>query len=254
MSIGADLGGLAGGVAGLFGDDGSGAASKYYKELAEKYGALNPKITQAVQGNSELGKADQSTRNGQMDVLRNLQGIYGQGGLDAIGRSRVAGAETEANRNATASANAIGERARASGAGGSGVTLALQQQAGQEGANRVAQEGLGAAAVGEQNRNAALGTAGVVAGATRGQDYQSAAAQDAINNYNSRMNMATQQSSFDNSMSQLGGEGGAYGAGYAAKQQGYKNTVGAAGQVGSGLGGAADDLGSYFDAQKLKGG
>jgi hypothetical protein len=224
------LGDIIGGIAGLASDDGSGGAFDYYRKLADQYAAVNPNITpQSVQ-------VDQPTRAAQLSALSDLQGIYGQGGLDAIGRSRIAQANTETNRNAMALANSIGERARASGNANSGVTLALQQQAGQDAAERARQSGMDAAAIGEQTRLGALGQAGQLSTAAGEQ-------QNAIDRYNAMARQTAQQDTFTNRLNQLSGQGRAYGAGYAAKNTGYGNTVGAWSSLGNGAGGVLGGFG-----------
>jgi hypothetical protein len=208
------------GLSGLFGDDGSDAASEYYKQLAGRYKAVNPEITAQTVGPTEMGKTDPATRAAQMDALRELQTQYSKGGLDAIGKSQVAEANQSTNRNAQAQANSIQQRARSQGQGNSGVTAALQEQAGQDAAERGSQQTMAAAAGAQQRQQGAVKSAGELAGGVREQDYQPAAAQDAINRYNAGMKYSAQQDTFGNRMQALGGEGAAYGGGYAAQRYG----------------------------------
>jgi hypothetical protein len=243
------FGSLLGGLGGLFTNDGSGDANEYYKQLAEKYGKLDPKINAETVGPSALGNADPSTKAAQMDALRELQTQYGKGGLDAIGQSQVAEANQSTNRNAQAQANSIQGRARAQGMGNSGVTLALQEQAGQDAAERGNQQTMGAAAGAEQRQRGAIGQAGQLAGNVRGQDYEAASAQDAVNRYNSQMKMGAQQSTFDNSMSQLGGQGGAYGHAYDAARYGAERGR----RTWEDFGGAADSATKAYGRYKSGG-
>lgn len=217
------FGDLAGGLTGLFSNDGAGDANEYYKQLAEKYGKLDPKINAETVGPSALGTADPATKAAQMDALRELQTQYSKGGMDAIGQSQVAEANQSTNRNAQAQANSIQGRARASGNNNSGVTLALQEQAGQDAAERGNQQAMGAAAGAQRRQQGAVGAAGELAGNVRGQDYTAAGAEDAVNRYNSQMKMGAQQASFDNSMNQLGGQGAAYGGAASAAHRGAEN-------------------------------
>lgn len=241
MGLGGDLGGVVGGIFGLGSDDGSGAAYDYYKKLADQYASLNPNIT------ASITNPDQPTRQAQLDALSNLKNIYSQGGLDAIGRSRIAEANTAANRNAQALAAGIGERARATGNTNSGVTLALQQAAGQDQAERSAQAARDAVAQGEATRMNALDTSGRLATAAGTQ-------QNAIDRYNAMANQSAQEQTYANRMNQLAGQGNAYGAAYSAKNQGYKNTVGQWNQIWGGLGNAVDSAAPNYLEEFLKGG
>lgn len=227
------FGAIGGGIAGLLGNDGSGDAADFYKKLVAKYGALNPNLTAQQADSNGPGSA------GQGDVLKELQGTYRAGGLDPIAREQLAQSSTEADRNAQAMDNGITERARAGGQGNSGVTAALQEQAGQGAAERGSQQAMGAAAQGYANRMGALGAAGNLSSNMRGSD-------DAISKFNAGMRMGAQQGTFDNSMRQLGGEGGAYGAAYGAQKEGHANSVDNWAGVGQGVGGLAD----YLDKNK----
>jgi hypothetical protein len=229
------LGDIAGGVAGLFSDSGSDEAREYYKQLAAKYAALNPNITAETYG------ADAPTRAAQLEVLGELKNQYSRGGLDAIAKSQIAGAETETNRNALALANAIGSRARAGGNANSGVTLALEQAAGQDAAERTRQTGMDAAGMGLARQQAALGMTGQLATAAGGQ-------QNAIDRYNAMARQTAAQQTYANKLAQLGGEGEAYGGAYGAQREGYKNKVGAWGRLGSGIGEGAGSLAGYLNA------
>lgn len=230
----ADIGGaLGGGIAGMFGNDGSGDAEKFYKDLVAKYGALNPNLQ------SQQADSNGAGSSGQGDVLKELQSTYRNGGLDPIAKEQLAEANTSTERTAQSLDQGIQQRAQAQGQGNSGVTAALQEQAGQGAAERGAAAGRGAAATGYANRMGALGAAGNLSSNMRGAD-------DAISKFNASMRMGAQQGSFDNSMRQLGGEGGAYGAAYGAQKEGHANSVDNWAGVGQGVGG----LGDYLDKNK----
>lgn len=221
------FGALGGGIAGMFGDDGSDDARRKYEALGSSYRMLNPNIT------AQQAENDPAARAGMGDVLRELQGQYRSGGLDAIGKSQLAGAETEANRNATIRENQIGEQARAGNMGNSGVTLALKQKAGQEAGEAGNRAALGAGALAMGNRMNALGAAGGVAGRMGEQA-------NAVSQYNAMMRQGAQQGTFDNRMAQLGGESGTISGAYGAAQNADQRNRAMWTGVGKGIGGIAD--------------
>lgn len=230
-----DAGGaLLGGIAGMFGDDGSQDASNYYKRLATTAGNLNPTITPGV---------DTTDQSQSQDVFNNLQGIYQKGGNDPIAQSQIAGAEDSANRNATANANSIQEQARSQNMGNSASALALKQAAGQSGSQQAGQQAVQAAGANEQRQLGALGAAGQVAGQISG-------AKDAVNRFNTTNAMNAQQATFANQQGQLGQEGGFYGQGYGAQQNQDQRSRAMWAGVGQGLGGVAD----YFNKTPAPGG
>lgn len=215
-----DLGDLFGGIGsvigGLSGGGADDAASNYYKQLIAKMGGVDPNITAQQTGNTALAGEGADSRAAQMDALRQLQNTYQQNGLDASTRSALAEATTTANRNAAAQGNAVQEQARARGAGRSGVSLALQQQAGQNANVNGNQQALMASGLAQQNRQSATLDAGTLGGAIRGQDYQVGSAQDAVDKFNAQMRQTAQQQTYGNKMGSLQAQGGAYGGVFGA--------------------------------------
>lgn len=215
-----DLGDLFGGIGsvigGLSGGGADDAAANYYRQLISKMQGVNPDITAQQSGNTALAGEGADSRAAQMDALRQLQNTYQQNGLDASTRSALAEATTTANRNAATQGNAVQEQARARGAGRSGVSLALQQQAGQNANVNGNQQAMMAAGLAQQNKQTATLDAGTLGGAMRGQDYQVGSAQDAIDKFNAGMRQTAAQQTYTNKMGQLGAEGGAYGGVFGA--------------------------------------
>jgi hypothetical protein len=259
MGIGADLGGSLGDILGLGVNDGSDDAKNFYQQLVAKYGALDPRVQAAKeateqQGASGLPAAGAGSQGAQMDALRELQTQYRSGGLDAISKAQLAQSNAGANRAAAANAGMIQQRARAQGAGRSGTSLMLQQMAGQQAMEQGNQQAMGAAAQAQQNRMGALAGASQLSTGMRGQDYQAADAQDAVNQFNTAIrqgantrnadrSQSAQQATFSNGMQQLGGEGAAYGGVYGAKQAAAERQRRAFSGIGRLAGAGAD---AYF--------
>lgn len=247
MGLIGDIGGDIGSIAGLFAGGGTDdAAQGYYKQLIDKMGGVNPTITAEQSAPTALGGTGLDSRAAQMDALREMQGTYRAGGLDAGSRAALADATTTANRNASAQAGAIQEQARARGAGRSGVSLALQQGAGQNAMVNGNQQATEAAGLAMRNRNAAAAGAGTLSGAVRGGDYQVGTAADAVNQFNAQMRQGAQQQTYGNKMGQLEAEGNAYGGVYRSGKAGEDRTARLYGSIGKTLGTAGDAAASAF--------
>jgi hypothetical protein len=241
VGIFSDIGGAIGDIAGAFSGGGADdAQQQFYKDLIAKYGKLDPTITAETVGPSALGSAGGDSRAAQLDALKEMQGIYRTGGLDAISKGQIAEADAGANRNAQANRNSVLESARARGAGRSGVTLALQQAGGQEAMGDSNLAASRAAATSEGNRRGAIAGAAGTAGTVRAQDYQAAAAQDQINQFNAAMKTGAQQATFGNEMGQLGAEGGAYSPVYASGKANEGRVARLYGSIGRLAGSAGD--------------
>ncbi len=243
--LGDVLGGI-GDIAGTFSSGGADdAANKFYRDLVTRMQGLNPNITAQTTGPSALGSAGADSRAAQMDALSQLQNISRKGGMDAIGQGQIAQAQSSANRNAMANRNAVQESMRAKGAGRSGVGLALQQAGGQSAmgdANLAASQ----AAAGAQARQmGAIQGAGALGGDVRGQDYQAAGAQDAVNRFNAMMRQTAQQQSFGNQTGQIMAEGDLYDPAMRAGQRGEARTS----RLYSGLGNMLGSVGDYAMGQ-----
>lgn len=211
------IGGTLGDIAGYF--ESSGDRDKAMQDLEkarQTYEGVDPKIAAQEAGPSGLPAAGAASRGAQMDALANLQRRYSQGGLDALSRANISQVEQEnANAGRTAAAGAM-EEANRRGTGGGGNAIVNAQVAGQNAANRNAQQTLTVAGQADQARLAATQGAGALAGDARGQDYQAATAQDAINRFNAGQRQGAEQSTAQNSLARAGGIAGGYNNQYTA--------------------------------------
>lgn len=169
------------------------------RQIQDLYGKSGQVFSQ---GGTEYDKLDPATRAAQMQALRQMQDIASQGGLTAVDRSRLDQINRQANQQEQSARQAIIQQQQARGALGGGAALAAQMMAQQGAAERRAQGGLNTAAEAQQRALQAIQSGAGMAGNIRQQDAQRAAAQDAINQFNTRqqesglnrqLNMGTQR-------------------------------------------------------------
>jgi hypothetical protein len=129
----------------------------------------------------------------QMQALSKLQEIVGADGLTAADKANLAEVNAEADARSRGSREALAMGARERGVGGSGVDLVSQMIADQAGAGQRNQAGLDVAKMAQERALQAIMKSGELGGQIQGQQFgeqaQKAAAQDAIN----RFNTATKQ-------------------------------------------------------------
>lgn len=127
---------------------------------------------------------DPATRNIQMQALQQLIS-QGNGAADATQAAAQFKALDAANQMANAREGAIRSDMESRGQGGSVLNAMMRAQAAQDGANRAQGGTLDAQSQAALQKLAALGQAGNMAGAVRGQDFQNAAANaDILNRFN----------------------------------------------------------------------
>jgi len=230
------LGDLFGGFTDIFGPHPGSKYAGKYDELADKYGNLAGQY-QGMQPNlnAEQQGFDIPTRSAMLGAMQQYGDIANQGGLDAIGRSQIAQANQSTSQEADQMANAIQQRAGSGPARNSGVTLALEQGAGQNAADRNYLGGLGVAGLAEQRQRGALQGYGSMAG-------MAGSSADAVNQFNTRLRQGTNEGNFQRRMQQLGGVGNAYsgmgeayGGGYAAARGDQNQWRRGFSDVGNGL-------------------
>lgn len=163
----------------------------------EKYQAQSPYQVQGyapqMLGASAEGSLglDEATRSRQMSVLDQLEQMYKSGGLDPQAIASMNQAQMQANQNAQAQRASIEAQALRSGKGNSNLQYLLQQQAGQDDANRLNQASLNAAAQSRQRALEAMGMFSDKASNLRQQDFgqqqQVAQAKDIYSKFNTNM-------------------------------------------------------------------
>lgn len=169
----------------------------------EDYGYLgdfNPELEALKQqGDSEFSgiSLDPATRDAQMQALASFGDIANSGGLSDLDKAQLSQAQRQVGRQMQGARQAIDQNMQQRGMSGSGMELMnklMAQQAGAEQANMAAMQ---QAAQAQQGRMAALQGMGNLGGSIRAQDYgiaaDRAAAQDAINRFNTANSQAVNQ-------------------------------------------------------------
>lgn len=190
------------------------------EQIAKQYGDVAlpelEKLTAEQLGPSayEGMREDSAPIQSQMAALRALE-MEGREGGSAAAQAAREQARAESEQMATAQQMSARQRVAQRGLSSSALMQALDEQAGQAGANRGYMGGLQAAQDQNRQRMMALEAAGGLAGNIRGANYRSASdrasAIDSINRYNAgmradanRYNAGLGQKSFDNRMGLLG--------------------------------------------------
>lgn len=142
---------------------------------------------------SEVGAMgiDEGMRSRQLQALDELQRIYQEGGLDPQSQAAINQAQMQANAAAQAQRAGVQAQAQRAGRGGTVLDYIMQQQAGQDAANRLNQASLDAAANARMRALEAMGAFQSGAANLREQDFgqkQTAAqARDVYNRFNTEM-------------------------------------------------------------------
>lgn len=136
------------------------------------------------QGKTELGKAPLEGRNAQSLALKQLQDIAAQGGLTSSDRARLQDIRNQEAIAEKGQRESILQNAATRGVAGSGLELAQQLASQQGSATRASARDLGVADLAQQRALAAIEGSSQIGTTLRGQDYEKASAQDAINRFN----------------------------------------------------------------------
>lgn len=156
------------------------------------------------QGNTEYNNinVDPTTIEAQNRALEELINLSEAKGLNAIDQQALEEIISEENRNLQAQNDAIAQEAMQRGVYGSGLELAQRLQAAQSGANRMSSRDMDVMRQAQQRALEALSSYGNLASSMRSQDYneqaQRAAAQDAINRYNTQQTTDWNRGNVDN--------------------------------------------------------
>lgn len=155
-------------------------------------GILTPEDAQAFTVN--VNAYDQANGNAQaqgaqLEALQQLQDQISQGGLTDTSRASIQAALDTVNNNQRGQDLAITEDAHRRGVSGSGLEMASRLMSQQNASDQAGRQGMDIAALAEQAKMAALKEAGQLGGQIESQTFQEqsakAAAQNAINQYNS---------------------------------------------------------------------
>lgn len=164
---------------------------KYILQDMVYQGDLTPEMAQAIiQQPSLFGQinVNPAGRAAQLRALEKLQGITDEGGMTAQDKLALSDIQSQNAQAERGSREAILMNARERGIGGSGLELAAQLQAQQGAADRNNRAGLDVAAQAQQRALEAILQSGELGGKVQSQQFseeaQKAAAQDAINRFN----------------------------------------------------------------------
>lgn len=180
-----------------------GAPPDLSKEiLLEKFqqaGVLTPAMEQQINlGVSKVAgiQENQGLKDAQMSALETLQ-QRGKGGLTAQDRAAFNKIRGDMARESEAKRQQIIQNMQARGISGGGAELATQLAAQQAASQQASEEGDRIAAAASQNALQAMLQGGQLAGQIRGQDFDvaraKAAAEDAVNQFNTQNAVARQQ-------------------------------------------------------------
>lgn len=252
------LGGVGGFVGDLAGGGDRDQAMYDIEKARRQYEQLNPNMAgfhenMVQQGPSAYLSADPATRQAQMQAMSSMMNTANQGGLDAISRANLNDVQNQSAQQARAGQAAVMQDAARRGQANSNSSLVAQMLAGQQGAQQGAQNSLNVAAQAQANRNAALSGAANLGGAIRGQDYEKAAAQDAISRFNAQnatginsrnmdRSMQAQQQTFNNGMAKAGGVAGGYYRQADQYNQNAENEKRRWSALGTGIGAVGDGI------------
>lgn len=132
--------------------------------------------------------ADPRSVDAQMRALAAMEEVYGQGGLTAVDRARIAQAQAGTRTFERGQRDALAQEAEARGMGAGGARFAGEIGAQQEGANRLSQMGLDIEGMAQERAFNAMQAAGGLGSQARGQsfgeDLARREAQDAANRFN----------------------------------------------------------------------
>jgi hypothetical protein len=142
------------------------AYDEYSPELFDYAGDYNPYTMTA-----QTVQDDPNLRAGQLSYLTRLSGLADTG-LDAEDEAAFMRAQTDAGQFARGRSSAIMADAARRGVASGGAALALQEMAGQDGAQRAQQAGLERAATAAKQRALYTQAYGDALGTVRGQDAQ----------------------------------------------------------------------------------
>lgn len=171
------------------------SAGDFTPEQAELVRASMQNAEAAKAGPTEFGaiSLDPATREAQMAALRSLQGIADEG---MSSQQKLALAKIQADQAASDRGNqlAILQNAAQRGVAGSGLEMMNRMNAQQQSANNRNLQDLQIAAMGDQNKLAALQQIGSLGGNIRGADYEQQAAKAAAADAIAKFNAANTQS------------------------------------------------------------
>jgi hypothetical protein len=236
------LGGI-GDIAGYFaGGSDRESAQRDLERSRKGWEDIDPNIAAQETGPSAFNNAGVGSSAAQNDILSQLRNKYNSGGLDALDRARLSEINQSTAQAGRGASEAAKDDAARRGMLNSASTLVAQQNAGQHAAQVGAEQGVQAAGQAEGARRASMNQAGWMAGQMRSQDYEKAAAQDAIARFNASQRQGAATSTLHGKLARQGGISDVYGQQYGAKNAAADRT----GRLYGGIGRMAGGVANYF--------
>lgn len=160
-------------------------------------GDITPEMAATIQQNPSLMNTmtyDTTGKGAQLEALSRLQGISTNGGMDATDKAKLNDIESRTGQQERGAREAVMQNARERGVGGGGNELVAQLMADQNGATNANAAGLDVASQAQQRALQAIQQSGQLGGQIESQNYgeeaNKAAAQDAINKFNTQNSQA----------------------------------------------------------------
>jgi hypothetical protein len=149
-------------------------------------------------------QVDPALEEAQYESLARLQALASQGGLDDIDRNKILQIYDNMTQTARAGREAAATKAKAQGTYGSGLAYLDQQMANQDASQQANRFQAQVAADAAERKNQAIRDSATLATGIRDQSWneqaQVAAAQDAINKFNTQNRIDTQQGNIDRNL------------------------------------------------------
>lgn len=172
-------------------------AQQLVLEQYKSAGKLTPELEQAFsQGNTQLSgvQTDPQYKQAQLNALQSLQGISDHGGLTIADQANENNLLSQTQQANAGNQQAIMQNFAQRGMGGSGFELAQRLSNAQAAGNAANQQSTNIAAQAQARALQALSQGGQLAGGMQAQEYgqkaNAAAAQDAINRFNTQNSQA----------------------------------------------------------------
>ncbi len=201
------MSGLFSSIGGLFGSlIGDGFANreeeeekKLYMDQLEEYGAIDPNAVRELKaeqsGRSEMDgvRSDPRMRDSQMRALNGMEGMYGNGGMDASAQAQMYDINNNVAQQDKARRDAIVQSQARKGRGTGGAAFSSLLSGAQGAAQAQAGASQQAHAAAQQRALQAMQMGGNMAGDMRGQDFGEQAAKAGANDKISQFNTQLRQ-------------------------------------------------------------
>lgn len=217
---GSAIGGIAGGLTGLFSDEGSSEEDIYREYLNKLEGVVIPSLDELIEAGTISDTAysdietDPATRQATTSAMNALLEEGESGGQSVQSKAELEGALNQARQAERMQTEAIMEDMARRGQAGGGSELVQRMMASQNAMSEARSTGVQAAADARTRAMESLVQAGNLGSTVRGQDWTEesakAAAQDALNQWNANVKTNAYGNRTNWNLQKAGSEGSAY--------------------------------------------